>query len=72
MEKRSVRDHIGILIQRFKRKGASELRESGTKPERTELDDAIEQIIAMEESADTEQQEINDERKEKLGKRQKM
>ena len=66
VEKRSVRDHIGILVQRFKRKEASELRESGTTPERTELDDAIEQIIAMEESADTEQQEIDDERKEKL------
>ena len=66
MDKRSVRDHIGILVQRFKRKESSELRESGTTPERIELDDAIEQIIVMEESADTEQQEIDDERKEKL------
>ena len=60
MDKRSVRDHIGILVQRFKRKESSELRESGTTPERIELDDAIEQIIVMEESADTEQQEIDD------------
>lgn len=60
VDKRSVRDHIGILVQRFKRKESSELRESGTTPERIELDDAIEQIIVMEESADTEQQEIDD------------
>ena len=61
VEKRSVRDHIGILVQRYKRQQAQELRESGTTPERTEL----EQIIAMEESADCEQQEINDENREK-------
>ena len=41
VEKRSVRDHIGILVQRFKRQQAQELRESGISPERTELDAAI-------------------------------
>ena len=66
VEKRSVRDHIGILVQRFKKQQAQELRESGISPERTELDAAIEQIIAFEESADTEQQEANDENREKL------
>ena len=66
VEKRSVRDHIGLLIQRFKRKQTQELRESGATPERTELDDATEQIIAMEESADFQQQEINDENIEKV------
>ena len=67
VEKRSVRDHIGILVvQRFKRQQEQELRESGISPERTELDAAIEQIIAFEESADTEQQEANDENREKL------
>lgn len=65
VEKRSVRDHIGILVQRYKRQQAQELRESGTTPERTDLDAALEQIIAMEESADCEQQEINDENREK-------
>ena len=65
VEKRSVRDHIGILAQRYKRQQAQELRESGTTPERTELDAALEQIIAMEKSADCEQQKINDENREK-------
>ena len=66
VEKRSVRDHIGILVQRFKRQQKQELRESGISPESTELDAAIEQIIAFEESADTEQQKANDENREKL------
>jgi len=66
VDKRAVRDHIGILVQRFKRQEAQELKESGTTPEHTELDAAIEQIIAMEESADTELQEAGDENKEKL------
>ena len=66
MEKRSVRDHIAILIQRFKRQQAQELRESGTTPQHTELDAAIEQIIAIEESSDTEQQEMKDENRGKV------
>ena len=65
-DKRAVRDHIGILIQRFKRQETQELKESGITPERTELDVAVEQIIAIEESADTELQEAIDENKEKL------
>ena len=48
VDKRSVRDHIGVLVQRFKRKEAKELKESGTNPTKTEVDVAIEQIIAME------------------------
>ena len=32
VEKRSVRDHIGNLVQRFKRQPAQELRESGNHP----------------------------------------
>ena len=61
MEKRSVWDHIAILIQRLKRQQAQKLRESGTTPQHTELDAAIEQIIVIEESSDTQQQEMKDE-----------
>ena len=61
MEKRSVRDHIAILIQRFNRQQAQELRESGMSHQHTELDATIEQIIVMKESSDTEQQKMNDE-----------
>ena len=66
VDKRSVRDHIGVLVQRFKRKKAKELKESGTNPTKTEVDVAIEQIIAMEESAD-EQHDLEDgEKKDKM------
>ena len=61
VEKRSVRDHIAILIQRFNRQQAQELRESGMSHQHTELDATIEQIIVMKESSDTEQQKMNDE-----------
>ena len=66
VDKRSVRDHIGVLAPRFKRKEAKELKESGTNPTKTEVDVAIEQIIAMEESAD-EQHDLEDcEKKDKM------
>ena len=48
-----------MLVQRFKRKEAKELKESGTNPAKTELDEDIEQIIAIEESAD-EQHDLED------------
>lgn len=65
-DKRSVRDHIGVLVQRFKRKEAKELKESGKSPTKTELDEAVEQIIVMEESAD-EQHDLEDgEKRDKM------
>ena len=48
-----------MLVQRFKRKEAKELKESGTNPTKTELDVAIQQIIAMKESTD-EQHDLED------------
>ena len=66
VNKRSVRDHIGILVQRFKGKEAKELKESGISPTKTELDEGVEQIIAMEESAD-EQHDLEDgEKRDKM------
>ena len=49
-----------------KRQQAQELRESGTTPQHIELDAAIDQIIAIEESSDTDQQEMNDEKRGKV------
>ena len=66
VDKRSVRDHIGVLVQRFKRKEAKELKESGTNPTKTEVYVAIEQIIAMEESADDQHDLEDGEKKAKL------
>jgi len=66
VDKSSVRDHIGDLVQRFKRKEAKELKESGTNPMKTEANVAIEQIIAMEESADEQHDLEDDEKKDKM------
>ena len=66
VDKRSVRDHIGVLIQRFKRKEAKELKESRTNPTKTGVDVAIEQIIAMEESADKQHDLEDGEKKDKM------
>ena len=53
------RDQSGITL-------LQDLRESGTTRQHNELDAAIEQIIVMEESSDTEQQEMNDENRGKV------
>ena len=65
-DKRSVRDHISILIKQQKRKVAVEEKASGINPEPTELDNALEQIMALEETADVELAELNNEKKEKV------
>ena len=53
--KRSVRDHIATGVEG-----------EWKTPQHNELDAAIEQIIVMEESSDTEQQEMNDENRGKV------
>ena len=59
VDKHSVRDHIEVLVQQFKRKEAKELKESSTNPTKTEVDVAIEKILVMAESAD-EQHDLED------------
>lgn len=66
VDKRAVRDHIAILIKRQKRKVAAEEKASGINPEPTELDTALEEIIALEDAADVELAELNNEKKEKI------
>ena len=53
MDKRSVRDHVGILINRIKKKLRAEEKSSGIPlPEPTELENLMEEIMALEETAD--------------------
>lgn len=47
---RSVRDRYGLLETKYKRNVSNELRESGTNPESSEFDMAIEDIIGQFES----------------------
>lgn len=69
---RSVRDHLVVLQKRYQKKMGKEERESGTSPEKTELDILIEEIFEAEEIGEAEQeeasrmrQEINDQEKAK-------
>ena len=54
--KRSVRDHLNILIKRYRKKMNIEERSTGVSPEPTELDQALADIIEMEEVASTSQE----------------
>ncbi|XP_068671148.1 DNA ligase 1-like [Montipora capricornis] len=54
--KRSVRDHLNILIKRYRKKMNAEERSTGVSPEPTELDQALADIIEMEEVASTSQE----------------
>ena len=67
VDKRSVRDHVGILQNRHKKKLRAEEKASGIVPdEPTELENLLEQIIALEESAEAEQQETGREKSRKI------
>lgn len=67
VHKRAVRDHIGILVNRRKKKLRAEEKGSGISPdEPTELDELLEQIIALEESSEAEQQEMDREKNQKM------
>jgi hypothetical protein len=64
VDKRSVRDHIAVLINRYKKKMRAEENASGIDPdEPSELDTMVEEIIEFEESAAFDQQIIDDEKK---------
>ena len=55
VDKRSVRDYVGILINRIKKKLRAEERSSGiAPPEPTELENLVEEIMALGETADVE------------------
>ena len=44
VNKRSVRDHYMLLVEKFKKNTSQELRASGISPEPSELDRLLEQI----------------------------
>ena len=51
--KRSVRDHLKILIKRYRKKMNAEERSTGVSLEPIELDQALADIIEMEKVAST-------------------
>ena len=54
--KRLLRDHLNILIKRYRKKMNTEERSTGVSPEPTELDQALADIIEMEQVASTSQE----------------
>ena len=67
VHKRTVRDHVEILVNKHKRKVRAEEKASGIAPdEPTELDNLLDTIIALEESADVQLQEVSAEKGEKI------
>lgn len=56
---RAVREHLGILRRRYKKKMRQEEQESGTSPEKTELDVLLEEIFEAEEIGEAEQEEAS-------------
>lgn len=66
VDKRSVRDHMGILVNKHKRKVRTEEKASGIAPdEPSELENLLDTIIALEESSEAESQELRAEKNEK-------
>ena len=66
VDKRSVRDHMRILVNKHKRKVRAEEKASGIAPdEPSELENLLDTIIALEESSEAESQELRAERNEK-------
>jgi hypothetical protein len=69
VDKRGVRDHIGNIQNRHKKKIKAEEKATGIAPdEPSDLDDSLEQIIALEESSEAEVQDASAEKKAKLEK----
>ena len=71
VDKRSVRDHIGVLIN--KKKMRAEENASGIAPdEPSELDSMLEEIVELEETAVLDQQVVDDEKRDSLEKDREM
>ena len=67
VDKRSVRDHVGILVYKHKKKLQAEEKATGITPdEPTELENLLDTIIALEESGEAELQETQGTSSKKL------
>ena len=66
VDKRSVRDHMGILVRKHKRKVTAEEKASGIVPsEPSELENLLDTIIALEESSEAESRKLIAEKNER-------
>ena len=66
VDKRSVRDHMGILVNKHKRNARAKEKASGIAPgEPSQLENLLDTIIALEESSEAESPELRVEKNEK-------
>ncbi|CAH3158195.1 unnamed protein product, partial [Porites lobata] len=66
VDKQSVRDHVGIPVNKHKRKVRAKEKASGIAPgEPSELENLLDTIIALEESSEAESPELRVEKNEK-------
>ena len=72
VNKRSVRDHYMVLVEKFKKKMSQELKASGISPEPTELDRLLEEIIERAEVCEQSRDEVDDNAREKIWKKQEQ
>lgn len=72
VNKRSVRDHYMVLVEKFKKKTSQELKASGISPEPTELDRLLEEIIERAEVCEQSRDEADDNAREKIRKEQEQ
>ena len=68
VNQRGVRDRFAVIERAYKRKMAAEERESGTNPEPTELDQAVESIIERSEGAQIEIEKVDEGKKRQAEK----
>ena len=68
VDKRSVRDHIAVLIKRRKRKIRAEEKASFLKPDPSELELALDDIMSLEEKAGEELAEVSQRKREQRNK----
>ena len=68
VNQRGVRDRFAVIERAYKRKMAAEERESGTNPESTEVDQAVESIIERSEGAQIEIEKVDEGKKRQAEK----
>ena len=72
VNKRSVRDHFMVLVEKFKKKTSQEIKASGISPEPTELDSLLEAIIERAEACEQSRDEEDDNARERRQKEQEQ
>ena len=66
VDKRSVRDRYNHLAKILRKKLSDEKKESGIDPEMTDIEHALEELIEIEDAAETDQAVVNEQKNRKI------